>query len=346
MKKNLISLLTTAAMLCGTVTAFAENPTEAPDITASPETVSAESTGVPTVSPTEQPTAEPTADPTTEPTEEPTEEPIEEPASDPDFEKEIKYLYDGIPLDLYPPARLIDGSAMIPIEQVAEHIGMTAEYNWEWNVEIVSLGSECIYFNVDNIYTTAFGTDLNAAHETIIIDGTVYVSLRTFAEILGSDLYITDNYYSLTIDMTGSPIVKNYFESIPVNQWGISSRTNYLVWVSKSEYKVRVYEGSQYKWKLVREAPCAIGAPGTPTITGSFEYQYKTRWDYGTYYVGPCLVFYGGYALHSVLLRYDGSEYDGRTGVQISHGCIRLKKWDIDWIANTIPLYTRIYVTN
>ncbi|MCH5212959.1 MAG: L,D-transpeptidase family protein [Oscillospiraceae bacterium] len=342
MKKKLISLLMTVAVLLSATTAFAENPTEAPDVTASPETVSAEPTGTPSISPTTEPTEEPTE----KSAEEPTEEPTEEPSPDPDFEKEIKYLYDGVLLGLYPPARLIDGVTMIPIEHVAEYIGMTAVYDPDWNVEIVSLGDDCIYFNVDTEYTTAFGTDLNATHKTEIIDGMVYVSLRTFSEILGSELYITDDYYSLTIDMTGSPIVKNYFDSIPVNQWGISSRTNYLVWVSKSEYKVRVYKGSQYKWQLVREAPCAIGAPGTPTITGSFEYQYKTQWDYGTYYVGPCLVFYGGYALHSVLLRYDNTEYDGRTGVQISHGCIRLKKWDIDWIANTIPRYTRIYITD
>ena len=326
MKKKLVSLLIATTILTGTTTAFMENgPNEPPGNPAS-ETTPAEPTTAPEISPAAQQ--------------------ITESRFSSDFEKEIKFLYDGIPVELPTPARLIDGVTMIPIEFVAQHIGMSAEYDWKWNVEVVSLGMDCIYFNVDTTYTTAFGEDLNAAHETIIIDDKVYVSLRTFAEILGSELYVTDDYYSLTIDMTGSPVVKDYFASIPINQWGIASRTDYLVWVSKSEYKVRVYKGEQYRWQQVYEAPCAIGAPGTPTITGSFEYQYKTRWDYGSYYVGPCLVFYGGYALHSVLLRYNGTEYDGRTGVQISHGCVRLKKWDIDWIANTIPLHTRIHVTN
>ena len=293
MKKKLISLLMSTAVLFGTLPAFAEDP-----------------------------------------------------APDTHFEKEINLVYNGTPIELYPAGRNIDGFAMVPIEQFAKYLGMTASYDPELNVEKLYLGSLGIWFYIDDIYTATSEGDLNAKCETKIIDDTVYVSIRTFAEILGSELNVTDDYYSLTIDMAASPIVQDQLASLPVNQWGISSRTDYLVWVSKSEYKVRVYVGSQYNWKPVYEAPCALGAPGTPTITGSFEYQYKTRWDYGTYYVGPCLVFYGGYALHSVLLRYDGTEYDGRTGVQISHGCIRLKKWDIDWIASMIPLYTRIYITN
>ena len=32
-------------------------------------------------------------------------------------------------------------------------------------------------------------------------------------------------------------------------------------------------------------------------------------------------------------------------GVNISHGCVRLHPSDINWIANTIPFYTRIYIT-
>lgn len=339
MKKQLLSLLMSAVIFCGAIPALAEN-TVSEDAFA--EQIS-EQTPEQAAEPTAEPTAAPTVAPTTEPAVELTAEPTDEP--EPEVIKKINYLYDGIPLNLYPEAKLIDGITMIPIRQVAEHIGFTVTFDEEWNVEILSLGNQKIYYNIDTTYTTAFGTDLYATRKTEIIDGTVYVALRTFSEILGSELYIYDDYYSLTIDMTGSQLVKNYLNSAPVNKWGITSSTNYLVWVSKSEYKVRLYEGSQYKWKLIREAPCAIGAPGTPTVTGSFEYQYKTRWDYGTYYVGPCLVFYRGYALHSVLLYQNGTEYDGRTGVQISHGCIRLKKADIDFIANTIPLKTRIYIT-
>lgn len=264
----------------------------------------------------------------------------------PNFTKDVVIDYNGATLTLYPPAKLINGITMVPIRQLAEYIGFNVEYNADYNVEIVSLGTNKIYFNVDTAYTTVFGNDTYAKAPTQIIDGTVYVSLRTFAEAIGSELKVTYFPTALGIIMSPSAFVNDYYMNNPINQWGISSSTNYLVWVSKSEYMVRVYEGGQYRWKQIYEAPCAIGAPGTPTVTGSFEYQYKTQWNYNGYYVGPCLVFYRGYALHSVLLKYDNTEYDGRTGVQISHGCIRLKKADIDWIANTIPIKTRIYITD
>lgn len=262
------------------------------------------------------------------------------------FEKGASVKYDGVPLSLNPKPLVLDGVTMVPIRALAEYIGFTVTYNETYNVEIVSLGSNKIYFNVDTVYTTAFGNDLNATHPTANIEGTIYVSLRTFSEIIGSTLDVYDTGTEYDINMSASPFVNNYFNSMSVNKWGISSSTNYMVWVSLSEYKVRVYKGKKYQWQQVYEAPCAIGASGTPTITGSYAYQYTDRWNYDGYYVGPCLVFYGGYALHSVLLNYDGTEYDGRVGVKISHGCVRLKKKDIDWIYNTIPLQTRIFLTN
>lgn len=260
------------------------------------------------------------------------------------YEKSINIYYNGSWVTV-PGARVIDGTAMVPIRALGEFIGFDVRYDSDYNVEVVSLGGKDIYFNVGTAYTTVFGTDLFAPSPTTMIDGAVYVSLRTFTDAIGSTLEIKDYFTHMDINISESTYVAEYFKNLPINQWNISSRTNYMVWVSLKEYKVRLFEGKQNQWKPLLEAPCAIGAPGTPTITGSFEYKYKARWDYGTYYVGPCLVFHGGYALHSVLLYQNNTEYDGRVGVQISHGCIRLKKNDIDFIANTIPVGTRIYIT-
>ncbi len=264
----------------------------------------------------------------------------------PYFQKSVSLSYDGVPVSLSPGPRVVDGVTMVPIAQLAQYIGLDAEYNSAYNVEILSLGESDIYFNLGTAYTTVFGTDVNAPHPTVWIDGSVFASLRTFADALGCTLNVTDNYTSLNINMTSSPTVNNYYNGMFVNNHGISSRTDYLVWISLNEYKVRVYLGKQYQWKPIREMTCTIGAPESPTITGSFEYEYSMpRWDYGTYYVGPCLVFYGNYAIHSVFLYQDGSEYDGRVGMQLSHGCVRLKKNDIDWMYSMIPVGTRIYIT-
>ena len=242
-------------------------------------------------------------------------------------------------------ARIINGNAMIPARAVAEFIGFNVRYDEDYNVEVISLDGKDMYFNVGTAYTTIFGTDLFAPEPTVMIDGAVYISLRTFADAIGSELEVKDYGTYMDINMSESEFINEYFKRLPINQMNISSRTNYLVWVSLSEYKTRLYQGRINQWKPILDTTCAIGAPGTPTVTGSFEYNYKTRWDYGTYYVGPCLVFYRGYALHSVLLYQNGTEYDGRVGMKLSHGCIRLKKKDIDFIANTIPVGTKIYIT-
>lgn len=260
------------------------------------------------------------------------------------YDKSLNIYYNGTSVPLNG-ARIIDGTAMVPIRTLAEFIGFNVRYDKDYNTEVVSLADKYMFFNVDTAYTTIFGNDLFAPYPTTMIDGAVFVSLRTFADAIGSELTIKDYWTHMDINLSESAIVSEYFKTLPINRMNVSSRTGYMVWVSLSEYKVRLYEGRQNQWKPLLEAPCAIGAPGTPTVTGSFEYNYKTRWDYGTYYVGPCLVFYRGYALHSVLLYQNGTEYDGRVGVKISHGCIRLKKKDIDYIANTIPVGTKIYIT-
>lgn len=264
----------------------------------------------------------------------------------PYYNKTVEVRYDGVRVPLYPDALLLDGTTMVPIRGLAEYIGMEVTYNADYNVEIVSIGDKSIYFNVDTAYTTVFGTDLYASHPTIMINGTVYVALRTFADAIGSELTVTYFDTSLLVNMGPASVIQDYYNSIPVNARGIMSRTDYLVWISLSEYKLRVYTGKQYQWKPIHECTCAIGAYGSPTITGQYEYQYSmARWDYGTYYVGPCLVFYGNYAIHSVFLNQDGSEYDGRVGMQLSHGCIRLKKRDIDWLYSVLPIGSRIYIT-
>lgn len=257
----------------------------------------------------------------------------------------INFYYDGVYVDIQPGARIIDGTAMVPIDSLAKYIGLSTYYDSDYNSQVVAMGNKEMYFNLGSTYTTLFDKSIDAPVAAQFIDGAVFVALRPFADALGSELEVYNNLTYFDINMHASKMVNDYFNELLVNQNGISSRTNHLVWVSLNEFKVRVYEGKQYQWKPIRECVVGIGAPGTPTITGEFEYQYKDRWNYASYYVGPCLVFYGGYALHSVLLNYDGTEYDGTVGAKVSHGCIRMKKADIDWLASTIGIGTKIYIT-
>ena len=55
--------------------------------------------------------------------------------------------------------------------------------------------------------------------------------------------------------------------------------------------------------------------------------------------------FNGGYAIHSTLLYPNGTPKDNRVGVKISHGCIRLRPDDINWMFYYVPLKTTIHIT-
>lgn len=136
------------------------------------------------------------------------------------------------------------------------------------------------------------------------------------------------------------------YYSLYVNSAELSSETDYLVWVSKSEFKVRVYLGSKGNWEPVKTFTCAIGKPSTPTCEGTYKYyQAQTMWDYGSYYVGPIMRFNGGYAIHSTLIYKNGTPKDNRVGMKLSLGCVRLQPPDINWMATYVPLRTTIHIT-
>ena len=133
-----------------------------------------------------------------------------------------------------------------------------------------------------------------------------------------------------------------------VNQKGYKSKTDYLIWISKSDYKVTLFKkGVDGSWVYRDSFLCAIGAPGSPTVEGQFEYiQYQPAWYYPEgFWCGPIMRFYRGYALHSTLIRNGGGDYDARLGVRISHGCVRLHPDHINYLVDVTPMYTAIVVT-
>lgn len=265
----------------------------------------------------------------------------------PYYEKALTIFRDYKALSLNPRARIIDGVAMVPVRAVANALDITdVSYNADYNSVRVAVGSKELLFNIGTAYTTWDGFDFYAPAPSQIIEDCTYVPLRTLAEAFESELTVFDEGDHMDINLGESKAVQRLRNSSVVNSRGITSKTNYLIWISKSEYKVRVYQGSQYNWELINSFSCAIGASSSPTVTGQFEYYERiSRWPYANFYVGPVMRFYGGYAIHSTLLRYDGSDYDSRTGVKISHGCVRVRPANMNWLINKIPMYTRIYVT-
>ncbi len=263
-----------------------------------------------------------------------------------EYETDIYIYTNNTLMNLTPRARLVDDYTMIPIRQVAEAIGLKVNYDASSDSVTCSVGNKSITFYAGTTSAVFFGEPYTTAYPTRYIDGSLYIPVRPMAEAFGCTVEALDFGDHFDVIIGPSPMVKEFRESSPVNSLGISSRTPYLIWISKSEYKVRVYLGEQYNWELINTFDCAIGAPNTPTITGQYEYiERLSSWDYDTYYVGPVMRFYNGYALHSTLLYYGGGEYDGRVGVKISHGCVRLHPEDINWLVSYVPIGTKIYIT-
>jgi len=241
-----------------------------------------------------------------------------------------------------------DNYAYVPILELATALGVPeAKYFPEYNCVRLAAGeTELIYFLDSKKYTVG-GEEFEADCNTSFVGSTIFAQLRPFAEVFGCEIVFTDEGHKYNINLSRSSVVKKYnAKEHIINAKNISSDTEYLIWVSKHEFTVRVYKGWKNNWEIVDSFPCAIGAPGTPTCEGTYKYyQYQKMWPYSGYYCGPVMRFNGGYAIHSTLIRYNGVPYDNRVGVRISHGCVRLRPENINWLASTIPLYTTVHIT-
>jgi len=131
-----------------------------------------------------------------------------------------------------------------------------------------------------------------------------------------------------------------------INSKNISSTTNYLIWVDLINFKVNIFEGSTNKWSLVHSYLCTIGKPSTPTPKGNFTIGIKGLYfgvnkGYKCWYYTQ---FKGNYLFHSIIYNLDGSVRDGRLGMRLSDGCIRLAKVNAKWIYDNIPMGTKVVI--
>lgn len=126
-----------------------------------------------------------------------------------------------------------------------------------------------------------------------------------------------------------------------------SSPTRYIVMVDRSAHTVGVYQGGKGFWSNVHYWQCADGAPGTPTVTGVFSVGIRGYYfNSGAYRCFWFTQFYGDYLFHSVTCWPNGAIADGRVGMALSHGCVRLEMDNAKWIYDNIPAGTTVVVYN
>ena len=127
-----------------------------------------------------------------------------------------------------------------------------------------------------------------------------------------------------------------------------SSSTNWLILVDTKRCKVGIFWGSKGNWQLQRMMDCAPGKASTPTTKGRFTVGSKGYYfDSGAARCFYFTQFSGNYLFHSVLYYQNPrptSIMDGRVGMGLSHGCVRLKLENAKWIYNNIPRGTKVYI--
>lgn len=261
----------------------------------------------------------------------------------------INIYVDGQQVSLSSPA-IFEGSSIIaPLSEIAEAIGISdCTFFPQYNSVRVETGDHIMYVNIGATYYSMYDNTMFFNVPVSNINSLTYVELRPFVEAFGSTLEYTDNGSYCDITLTKSPKALESIAALEtrMNESGIGSKTEYMIWVNKEKFRCSVFKGSKGDWKWVKDFTVGIGAESSETVTGVFEYSdYTSMWPYASYYVGPVMVFYGNYALHSTLLKYDGTPYNNNVGVKLSLGCVRCQPKYINWMANIIPKGTRVYVT-
>ena len=130
-----------------------------------------------------------------------------------------------------------------------------------------------------------------------------------------------------------------------VNLNHYASQTEYLIWISRYTQRVVVYTGSKDNWTVHKTFMCSSGANNTPTPQGVYEVEaHFGHWYFDYYMVYNATGFWGDTAFHSTLYNFDGSHFDERVGIPLSHGCIRMNDEDAEYIYDEIPFGTTVVV--
>lgn len=133
-----------------------------------------------------------------------------------------------------------------------------------------------------------------------------------------------------------------------VNNRGTSSSTSYLIWIDTEAKYTYVFTGSARNWTLQRAMHSTVGKPSTPTIKGTFTVGAKG--SYFTVDANPAWIcknytqFLGDYLIHSIVYDRYGNIVDGRLGMELSLGCVRVSMDNATYIYNNVPRGSTVYV--
>ena len=152
-----------------------------------------------------------------------------------------------------------------------------------------------------------------------------------------------------------------YGDPMDTKAQGYSSGTNYLILCDKTKFKVRVYKGSKGSWTRIKDWDCTHGGSDTPNGVFTIDDHVTKRdatWGWADFDFSSaafaCHISAGNY-FHSILFDKGtrGNPYnqsyrilDDQLRTTYSHGCIRLKLENAEWVWDNIPFGTKVVVYN
>ena len=178
-----------------------------------------------------------------------------------------------------------------------------------------------------------------AMHTGWLKDGGTWYYLYGSGAMATEWVYVGGAYYYLNSsgawDSNADPMYRK--------AQGYSSNTNWLILCDTTRNQVCIYWGSKGNWKLQKNWTCTTGAWDTPTALGQYTVGakgYVFGSGFSCYYYPQ---FCGNYLFHSVTYYQNTfSIMDGRLGMNLSHGCVRLQIDNAKWIYDNIPSGTKV----
>ncbi len=126
-----------------------------------------------------------------------------------------------------------------------------------------------------------------------------------------------------------------------------TSINNYLIVIDHIYCGLGIYKrDSNGDWYTYKYMSCAPGKASTPTYTGTYKITSSRGYyfDSGSVRCFWYSTFNGNQAIHSVLYYPEGGLADGRVGMRLSHGCVRIPYSEAKWIYDYIPTGTTVVV--
>lgn len=170
-------------------------------------------------------------------------------------------------------------------------------------------------------------------------------------QLIKKSLRLTYSVVKPALDMTTDVVKQDraYPKSVEelMNSHNFQNKTGYFIWVDKGKFRVNIFQYKNNRWVLLKSFLCTIGKSSTPTPEGTFSIGIKGLF-FGTekgYKARYYTQFKDNYLFHSILYNLDGTIRDGRLGMALSDGCIRLSLLNAKWIYNNIPKNTGVYIT-